>query len=39
MAKVVKEIWDIDGVELPVYIYKERRYNNRISITKKGRRL
>jgi len=36
MAKVVKEIWDIDGVELPVYIYKERRYNNRISITKKG---
>lgn len=39
MGKVVKEVWDIDGIAMPVYIYKERRYNNRISITKKGANL
>ncbi len=36
MAKALKEIWNVDGIEIPVYIYKERRYNNRISITQKG---
>ncbi len=36
MAQALKEIWNIDGVEMPVFIYKERRYNNRISITQKG---
>ena len=36
MAKVIKEMWEIDGIQLPVFIYRERRFNNRISITKKG---
>ena len=36
MASVIKEIWEVNGVHLPVFIYRERRYNNRISITKKG---
>ncbi len=36
MAKTTKEIWEVAGMDIPVFIYKERRYNNRISITKKG---
>ncbi len=36
MAKAVKEYWQIEGIELPVYIYREKRPDNRISITRKG---
>ncbi len=34
MAKAKKVIWDIDGLDIPVHIYKEWRDNNRISIGK-----
>ena len=36
MAKIAQETWEVDGKSLPVFIYKERRSNNRISITKRG---
>ena len=36
MAKLERELWEVQGIELPVNIYYESRYNNRISITKKG---
>ena len=36
MAKIAQETWEVDGKSLPVFIYKERRRNNRISITKRG---
>jgi len=36
MAKIAEETWEVDGKSLPVFIYKERRSNNRISITKRG---
>ena len=36
MPKVSKEIWEVSGIQLPVFIYREKRYNNRISITRKG---
>lgn len=36
MAKATQEIWNIDGLKIPVFIYREKRFNNRISITKKG---
>ncbi|MFT6808267.1 MAG: putative metal-dependent hydrolase [Saprospiraceae bacterium] len=34
MAKISKEIWSINNVQIPVRIYRERRRNNRISIAK-----
>jgi len=36
MGKVAQETWEVGGHSLPVFIYKERRSNNRISITKRG---
>lgn len=36
MAKATREIWEVEGIKIPVTIIRERRLNNRISITKKG---
>jgi len=34
MAKVSQELWRIDNLEIPVRIYWERRWDNRVSIAK-----
>jgi Predicted metal-dependent hydrolase len=36
MAKNLYQIWEIDGAQVPVYLFVERRRDNRVSITQKG---